>query len=315
MPSAPLLALEIGATKLQLVGGDAAGRIHRRERGAVDRSRGAAGIREQIAQVLTSWRREFDWQAVGVGFGGPVHGKTGRIACSGQVEGWNDFPLGDWLGELTGAPVIVENDTNAAALGEAAFGAGRDADPVFYTNSGSGVGGGLVVAGRIFHGAPPGEAELGHLRLDRSGVIVEDRCSGWALDRRVRAAASAGGTLLSALVPAEAGGEARHLSAALAQGDRVARTILDEAAGDLAFALSHAVHLFHPQVVILGGGVSLIGEPWRAAIARSLSGHLMAAFQPGPLVRLAALGEDAVPIGALACARELVRPAAAAHPG
>lgn len=314
MATSRLLGIEVGATKLQLVIGDAAGRIHQRERRTVDRSRAAAGIREQIAQVIAQWCMSFEWQAVGVGFGGPVDGKTGRIARSCHIEGWDDFPLGDWLAKLTNTPVIVENDTNAAALGESIFGAGCDANPVFYTNSGSGVGGGLVVDGRIYHGATPGEAEFGHLRFDKSGTIVEDRCSGWALDRRVRAAAVAGGSVLSELIPpGTGGGEARHLSAAIMQGDPIAETILTGAADDLAFALSHVVHLFHPQVVILGGGVSLIGEPWRAAIARALPRYLMTAFQPGPPVRLSALGENVVPVGALACARELVRSVAPAR--
>ena len=311
-----MLGIEVGATKLQLVIGDSAGRIHKCERRAVDRSLAADGIREQIAQVIAQWRMSFEWQAVGVGFGGPVDGKTGRIVRSCHIEGWDNFPLGDWLAKLANAPVIVENDTNAAALGESIFGAGCEANPVFYTNSGSGVGGGLVVDGRIYHGATPGEAEFGHLRFDKSGTIVEDRCSGWALDGRVRAAAAAGGTVLSKLVPPGTGrGEARYLSAAILQGDSIARTLLAHAADDLAFALSHVVHLFHPQIVILGGGVSLIGEPWRAAIAHALPRYLMTAFQPGPTVRLSALGENVVPVGALACARELVRSVAlGGHP-
>ncbi len=307
MTGANLLALEIGATKLQLALGDAAARIHRCERRAVDRTKGADGILTQIAEIIRQWEKTHEWQATGVGFGGPVDGKTGRIARSCHVEGWNDFPLGDWLAELTGAPVVVENDTNAAALGEAIFGAGRGIDPVFYTNSGSGVGGGLVVDGSIYHGSAPGEAEFGHLRFDKSGAIVEDRCSGWALDRRVRAAAEAGDTVLADLVRSTPrGGEARHLAAALAKDDAVAKAILTAAADDLAFALSHVVHLFHPKLIVLGGGVSLIGEPWREAVSRSLPRYLMTAFQPGPPVLLSALGEAVVPVGALACARALV---------
>ena len=69
-----------------------------------------------------------------------------------------------------------------AALGEAMRGAGVGFNPVFYVTLGSGVGGGLVVDGRIYHGAKPGEAEIGHVRLDRNGTIVEARCSGWAVD-------------------------------------------------------------------------------------------------------------------------------------
>jgi glucokinase len=89
------------------------------------------------------------------------------------------------------------------------------------------------------------------------------------------------------------------LPAALQKGDAAAQRILNELMQDLAFALSHAVHLFHPQVVVLGGGLSLIGEPLRAGVQSSLEKFTMDAFRPGPNLALAALGEDAVPVGAL----------------
>jgi glucokinase len=95
------------------------------------------------------------------------------------------------------------------------------------------------------------------------------------------------------------GGEARHLAAALEADDPVAADILDETARCLAFGLSHVTHLFHPEVIVLGGGLAKIGEPLRAAVEGHLLPFLMTAFHPGPAVRLATLGEDAVPVGAL----------------
>jgi glucokinase len=181
-------------------------------------------------------------------------------------------------------------------------------DPVFYTNSGSGVGGGLVTGGRIYHGAVPGEVEFGHLRLDHSGRTVERVCSGWAVNWRIREFAdSAPDSKLASLLPDKPGDEAKCLSQALAEEDRHALQIVDETSADLAFALSHVVHLFHPEVIVLGGGLALIGEPWRAAVARHLPRHLMDGFAPGPAVRLASLGEHVVPIGILHLAGELLR--------
>ena len=173
-----------------------------------------------------------------------------------------------------------------------------------WINMGSGVGGGLVVGGRLYHGATPGEAEIGHLRLDRTGTTVEDRCSGWAVDRRIRERVIGQAGVLAAEVARqkEAGGEARHLAPAIAAGDGLARQIVAEVADDLAFALSHAVQLFHPEVIVLGGGLSLVGEPLRAALASALPEYVMDSFQPGPRVALAGLGEDSVPVGALALA-------------
>jgi glucokinase len=299
-----LLGIEIGGTKLQVVVGDDSPKIIERQRFSVDRSKGGAGIREQIKTALGELLPVAKPAAIGVGFGGPVDWKAGEICCSHQLEGWEDFPLRDWLQSLSALPVAADNDANTATLGEALHGAGVGSNPVFYVTLGSGVGGGLVVDGRIYHGARPGESEIGHLRLDRHGTIVESRCSGWAVDARIRELKkSQPQSPLARLAADASGGEARWLATALAQGDAAARCVLGETAEDLAFGLSHVVHLFHPEVIVLGGGLSLVGEPWRAAVEDSLRGFTMGAFAPGPPIRLAVLGEDAVPIGALELAR------------
>ncbi len=298
------LGIEIGGSKLPIVLGDASGRIVHRWRSPVDVAKGGAGIRDEIQAVVGEARAKAVLRGVGVGFGGPVDWRTGKICCSHQVKGWADFELGDWLRQLTGAPVRVDNDANTAALGEALHGAGQGADPVFYVTLGSGVGGGLTVNGQIYHGMAPGEAEIGHVRLDRRGAYVESRCSGWAVDRKIRALKKRKpDTLLSQLTAGTQRGEAKFLGQALAQGDADAQAILNETAADLAFGLSHVAHLFHPQIIVIGGGLSLIGEPLRLAVAQALPGFLMDAFQPGPKLALAALGEDAVPAGALELAK------------
>ena len=294
------IGIEIGGTKLQVVAGDATASILERRKYAVDRAQGAAGIRRQIQQGLGELTASQKPAAVGVGFGGPVDWKAGRICRSHHVQGWSEFDLGGWLAELTGAPVFIDNDANVAALGEARGGAGVGRNPAFYVTLGSGVGGGLVVDGRIYHGAMPGEAELGHVRLDRQGTTVESRCSGWAVDARIRALNTLEPYGILARLSADAAGaEARHLIEALRQCDATAVKILNEIAEDLAFGLSHVVHLFHPQVIVIGGGLSGIGEPLRAATARALSGFIMEAFRPGPEISLSKLGDDVVPAGAL----------------
>jgi glucokinase len=305
--SRTVLAIEIGGTKLQLAVGADSGAISDRRRFTVDKARGGAGIREQIAGALPALLSQAAPLAIGVGFGGPVDWRTGRIARSHQIEGWSGFDLGGWLREMTGLPVCVDNDANVAALGEATRGAGAGSNPVFYVTMGSGVGGGLVVDGKIFHGAAPGESELGHVRLDKSGVIVEQRCSGWAVDARIRQLRDEGvKSLLVDGLPASPGGEAKLLPKALAAGDVAALRILKETAEDLAFALSHVTQLMHPQVIVLGGGLSLVGEPLRAAVAAALPRFVMGVFHGGPEVKMAALGEDAVPTGALLLARDAV---------
>ncbi len=303
-----VLGVEIGGTKLQVVAGDSSGQIIDRQRFLVDRTAGGEGIRSQLASILPVLMARHQPAGIGVGFGGPVDWRTGRIACSHQIAGWHDFELGEWMHEQTGLPVRIDNDANVAALGEARCGAGRELNPVFWINMGSGVGGGLVVDGRIYHGAVPGEAEIGHVRLDKSGTLVEHRCSGWAVDRRIREAVAlhpAGP--LGQLAGQQEGGEARFLGPALTAGDELAHAILSELADNLAFALSHVVQLFHPQVIVVGGGLSLIGDPLRDAIAAALPPYVMDSFQPGPPIVLAGLKEDSVPVGALVLASEPAR--------
>src|SRR5262245_10449075 len=292
------IGIEIGGTKLQLVTGTAEGKILERRRSNVDRTRGATGIQQQIELALPELTRNNKPAAVGVGFGGPVDWKTGKVCQSHHIEGWSNFDLRSWLEQLTHADVFVDNDANVAALGEARFGAGVGSNPVFYVTLGSGVGGGLVVDGRIYHGALPGESEIGHIRLDRSGATVESRCSGWAVDAKVRTLKSTDpASILAKLSAGTCAGEARFLGPALQQGDATASRLLRETAEDLAFGLSHVVHLFHPQIIILGGGLSCLGEQLRSAVHAALGRFVMDAFQPGPKIALSQLGEDVVPVG------------------
>jgi glucokinase len=296
--------IEIGGTKLQLVTGNEIGAIFERRKLAVDAGKGATGIRKQIEEALPALLAGRKLKAIGVGFGGPVDWRNGKICRSHQIEGWSEFDLAGWLRALARVPVFVDNDANVAGLGEARHGAGLAANPIFYVTLGSGVGGGLVVEGNIYHGAIPGEAEIGHVRLDRNGTTVESRCSGWALDSRIRdLAKTEPASKLAAKLKGSAGGEARYLAEALSEGDSVAKRILNELTEDLAFGLSHVAHLFHPEVIVLGGGLSKIGEPLRAGLQQALSKFVMEAFAPGPNLKLAALGEDAVPVGALELAR------------
>lgn len=304
------LGIEIGGTKLQsaLVAGD--GRVLVRRTDRVDPAGGADGIRRvlaaEIAGILDDAPgTDLDVRAVGIGFGGPVNRHLGIVTTSFHVGGWGGFPLASWVAgqvrdSLGDVPVILENDSNAATLGEALAGAGRGAKVVVYSNAGSGIGSGLVIDGELYRGRPSGEMELGHLRLGRDGEILEHTSAGWAIDRLVREAVAAepDGTLGRAAAAGSDPPSARLLPAALAAGDATARSILDAAAGPYAHALSHVVHLLNPDMIVLGGGVATIGEPWRKSVEGHLETLLMAPLRPAPPVRLALLGEDVVPVGA-----------------
>ena len=167
-----------------------------------------------------------------------------------------------------------------------------------YMNMGSGVGGGLVIEG-VYHGDKPAKSRTaicdGSRRYHRGGPL-----SGWAVDRAIRDALSTHPeSLLNTLCNDTPGGESKHLPEALAQNDPLAQDILTATTRQLAFALSHVTHLFHPQVITLGGGLSLIGVPLRKSIEQQLPEFLMDIYGNGPQIKLAELEEDAVPAGAL----------------
>jgi glucokinase len=296
------LAIEIGGTKLQLILFTANAEIIKRWRYEIVKENGAAGIRQQIEDTIATLQEEYTIVKTGVGFGGPVNNLTGVIEASHQITGWSGFAMSDWLMGLTGSAVVVENDANTAALGEATFGAGRGKRTVFYMTIGSGVGGGLVQDGKLYHGRQQGESEVGHLILDAEGNTVESMCAGWAVDRKIREAVVLypESILASLLKGQPSGGEAKYISKAVDLHCTVASKILDDLVGQLALGLSHVVHLFNPDIIILGGGVSLIGDRLRDGIQKRLPGYVLKALQPVPKIALAGLGEDVVPMGALA---------------
>ncbi len=305
-----LLGIEIGGTKLQLlVAGVDLDPVTRRQF-QVNPDSGGQGIREQLEPEVEALVRAYSPAAIGVGFGGPIDASEGRVLLSHQIEGWTDFPLVEWLYRCAGLPVYLENDANTAALGEALHGAGAGHEPVFYVTLGSGVGGGLVTQGQIYHGALPGEAEIGHIQLERqsrrAGTTVESRCSGWAVDRKIRARKDAypSSDLTERVNREPPGGEARFLKEAVDRGDPFAKEVLEETGEELAFALSHVAHLCHPEIIVVGGGLSMVGEVLQVTVERHLQRFLMEAFLPGPKIQLAQLRDLAVPIGAILVARQ-----------
>lgn len=301
------LGIEIGGTKLQLAVSDGSGNIEHAVRYAIDASGGAPAIQQQIATAWESLENRNSIAAIGVGFGGPVDWEKGTIRVSHQVAGWSDFNLAQWLHGLTGKPVQVENDANVAGLAEALFGSGKGNKRVFYMTIGSGIGGALIVDSAIYHGCTPGEVEIGHIRLNKEGATLEANCSGWAVNKKVKAfIEQEPHSILAQMSCLHEGPQALLLKPALEQGDDTARKILEEVADDIAFALSHVVHLFHPDVMVIGGGLSLLGERLLQPIAQKLPKYVMQAFLPPPPVYAASLGEGVVPVGAIQLAKNLL---------
>jgi glucokinase len=294
------LGIEIGGTKIQVAVGTAEGTIQSIQRKEVDLADGAEGIRDSVLTLVRSVGADTPPVGVGVGFGGPVDRRNGRVITSMQVEGWTGFDICGWLESVVGVRPLLENDANAAALAEAIHGAGSGSSVCFYVTLGSGLGGGLVINGSIYHGSPASESEVGLARISKSGERLEDLCSGWAVNRRVRKLAGAKpDSRLATVAALYPGHEAKALSQLAAVRDTDTLSLLDEVADDLAFGLNHVVHLLSPEVIVLGGGLSLIGESLRARVAARLPHYISRVFGGGPRIALAALGEEVVCRGAL----------------
>ncbi len=307
------LAIEIGGTKLQLgVGTGQGGPLVELLRRAVDRGEGAEGILRQIAEAAPPMISKHQVTGAGIGFGGPVDPSAGRTIKSHHVEGWSDFPLVAWCRDNLHLPAVLGNDSDLAGLGEARFGAGQGARVCFYSNVGTGIGGALVVEGRLYTGSGGIASELGHLRpglkCEGPQEVLESIAAGWGISmtaRRLMADADAGE---AAELASRCGGRAeqltaRHVAEAAAAGSRLARDVLDRACRAYGWALAQMITLLAPDVVVLGGGVSLAGEdlffaPVRDYVARYVFPPLAGTYR---IVR-AQLGEEVVLHGALALA-------------
>jgi glucokinase len=308
----------------------------------VDPSRGAAGIRDCIARDGRELIGKHRVKRVGYGFGGPVDVGRGRTIKSHHIEGWDDFPLVHWTKDALGIESVLGNDADMAGLAEAQFGAGAGRNPVFYVTVGTGIGGGLIVNGEPFHGHGPATAEIGHLRpglhADRADQTVESLASGWGIAAAAQAYLSGpithqlgafrGGSrplkpemVRQHLIDTEAAleeqtadllrrcdGEPEELTAkivgqAACENNLIARDVLYHACQALGWAIAQVITIVSPEVVVIGGGVSLIGEeqffkPLRAAVDRYVFPPLGGTFQVLP----ARLGEEMVVFGALALA-------------
>jgi glucokinase len=315
------LGVEIGGTKLQLGVGAGDGILRACARLAVRPEKGAQGIRAQIEQSLDPLLAQAgvaraQISAVGIGFGGPVDSGQGVVITSHQIAGWDDFPMADWVRRHLGiALVALENDADTAGLGEARFGAGVGRSPVLYVTIGSGIGGGLIIDGRIYRGSGAGAVEIGYIWIEPGfgpHRLLEHEASGWAIAAQGRArveeqqqARSESGYLRRLAADDPDRVTAALVAEAARLGDRHACAILDRAAAALAQALAHAVTLLAPRRVILGGGVSLIGEDlWFSPIRRQLDSLVFPPFHERFDLVPAALGEQVVVHGALALASE-----------
>lgn len=264
-----VIAIDIGGTNLRAAIVDRNGRIFARQRHATLLTRD--GLAGQLAAIIRNAKaKESRIAAAGIGFPGPMKIKEGIVLTPPNIPDCTNLPLKKILEKATRLPVFLENDANAAALGEYWIGAARGAQSVVCLTLGTGIGGGIVLDGKVWRGAGDVAAELGHITVKPGGRkcgcgkrgCLETYASASGVARSARALIRKGsgskmyqlaGNKLSAVSSAVVDRAAR-------QGDRVARAVLDETGRILGMAIGNLLNVLNPAVVVLTGGLSRAGR-------------------------------------------------------
>lgn len=309
---APVIAVDLGGTQIR-TGLVADGAIHYRQAVATASERGIdaviATIHDAIRAIDTATGR--DDRPVGIASPGPLDPRTGVIFEAPNLVGWYNVPLGERLTNLLGRPVYIGNDANCAALGEYRYGAGRGVAHMVYVTWSTGIGGGVISDGRLIEGTAGAATEVGHMTLDMAGPACncgnigcwEVLAAGPAIAARGQAAVDAGETTRLAAIAAELG-QTRVttpvITEAARQGDAVAISILQRAGEITGHGLVNLAHLFDPDLIIIGGGVTHAGELVMAPARRIFNACVMANYRRTCQIVLAGLGDDVGLFGAAA---------------
>jgi len=253
-----------------------------------------------------------EMRAIGMDCAGLVDPERGVVIDSPNLRSWEQYPLAARLAEAVGVPVFLENDVNAMAYGEWRCGAGRGARHLVCMTLGTGVGGGLVLDGRLYRGARGAAAEIGHMTIDHRGPRCTCPNVG-CLERHLGAAYIAERTrerlahdprtsTLRDVTAEDLSPE--MLSAAADAGDALAADVLEETGELLGHGLVSLLNVFNPERVVIGGGVARAGEWLLAPARRIVARHAMSVQRDCAEIVLAELGNDAAVVGAALLALE-----------
>ena len=239
-------------------------------------------VQEAIAEVCaTQGIAREDFAGVGIGSPGPLNRATGTIINTPNL-GWRNFPLRDLIANAVGLPCALDNDANCATYGEWWLGAGRDVDNLVGFTLGTGIGGGIVLNGRIFHGASDAAGEIGHTTIDSTGRkckcgnygCLEAYASGPAIALRAVEGIEAG---TESMLPDLVHGRLEDITAATVYegavlGDAYANEVMKETAKFLGIGMANIINILNPQMIVVSGGVTQAGDtlfvPLRAEVRR-----------------------------------------------
>ena len=268
---------------------------------------GADAVTRRMATAICAVQAELGLadrplRGVGVSVPGPLDTRRGIVSFTPNLPGWVDYPVASRLSaELGGIPVFIDDDANCAAMGEAAFGAGRGYDHQVYLTISTGIGGGVITDGRIHRGFQDVAGEAGHLTIIPGGPecgcgnsgCLEALASGTAIARMGRQLLVQG---QSEILDGLTEGRPERVTAAMVfdaarAGDPACRLIVEDVATYLGIALANIVHLLNPAAVVLGGGVMEQSDILLSLIDQRMRTHLFKVQREGVVLLHAALGD------------------------
>ncbi|EFO79814.1 transcriptional regulator protein [Oscillochloris trichoides DG-6] len=304
-----VLGVDIGGTQLRCALINSAGEIlaHGRTRSQADQGPTAVigRVLDLIAQMQAQVPSDGHLLGIGVGAPGPLDPEQGIIFSAPNMPGWHAIPLRETLAQATGLPVWLDNDANAAALGEWRFGAGRHTHHLVYVTVSTGIGGGVIMADRLLHGRFGAATEVGSILLDpEHATRWEDLASGSALGRAAAAAMPMHPQSLLHTLATSATVTAAHVAQAANTGDALATQLMQREARLLGIGFASLLHLFSPELLLVGGSV-ILENPALLAAARSVAyAHALHDLYREVPILPASLGDEAGVIGAAALALE-----------
>lgn len=313
-----VLGIDIGGTKVAVGLVSSEGEVIGSKRMPTRAEEGPSRVIERFVELCRKSvaKAGVDWQdihAVGVGCGGPLDPCRGLIQSPPNLPGWDNIPLVEQLQGEFDIPVYLDNDANAAALGEHRFGAGRGVANMVYMTVSTGVGGGVIADGRLLRGENGNAAELGHLSVVWDGRpclcgsrgCLEAYASGTAIAARAQELVLGHPeSLLRTLVSSAEEITAKTVAQALEQGDPVAEELWQETTEILGAGVANVISAFNPRLVVLGGGITNFGARLFDPVRRIAKSRLMPSLAAVVDIVPAELGDEVGVVGAAAVALE-----------
>jgi len=259
-------------------------------------------IAERVAAIRAAHP---DLAAIGIGVPGFVNFATGHVHRLTNVRGWDQIPLRQWLEDKTGLPVTVENDANCMAYAEWRHGAGQGADTMLAITLGTGVGGGLVLNGKLHRGASFGAGEVGQMSVNwqgRTGVYNNHGCLEQYIGHRQITARAIDAYHAAGIEKSHPECTPQNLVRAAREADPVARLVWHEVARILACQLCNICWLISPDRIVIGGGIAGAGDVLFAPLAEAMQPQLHPIFWQALQIVPARFGNEAGILGAAALA-------------